>query len=93
MLVLADTAAHHAPHASGPLVVLVLLLFAVFYFLGAAIWPYKPCLYCRDKKKLPSPWGMGSFRMCPRCGGKGKEFRVGTRLWRGLFGHGWGRHN
>lgn len=88
-------AAAQPPNQSGHAGVLLacLALFALVYLLSAAVWPYKRCLHCQDRKKLASPWGMGAFRMCPRCHGKGKEFRVPARVWRGLFGHGWGRHD
>lgn len=97
MLALVAAAPPSAAPPSSPAVpaaVLALLIVAALYFLSCLLWPWKKCTHCHDAKKLPGPFGVNhGFRMCPRCHGKGKEFRVGVRLWRGLFGHGWGRSN
>lgn len=82
-----------ADSPASPSLALLLLLVFLVYGLSVAVWPWRKCLACNDKKKFFAPWSGSVFHMCPRCHGKGKEFRVVARVWRGLFGHGWDRHN
>lgn len=85
----AATAAHQ--NAAIPLTPVALLLL-IGYAISSLLWPWKNCILCNNRKKF-YPWHSGRiFRMCPRCHGRGKEFRIGTRIWRGVFGHGFSRH-
>lgn len=59
----------------------VLAVAALAYLLSARIWPWRPCRRCRGGKKLHSkPVFSSGFRMCPRCGGSGRELRPFARL-------------
>lgn len=70
----------------------VVLLAIALYLLSCLFYPWKHCVRCHDAKKFFTPFGH-SFRLCPRCQGKGKEFRVGVRIFRWLIGHGGAKHN
>lgn len=85
-------AAAETPAAPAATVLVVLAVVLFLHLLSAVLWPWQKCLKCQDKKKFFAPGGH-DFRMCPRCAGKGKEFRVSARVWRGIIGHGWGKHN
>lgn len=55
-------------------------LWAGWYLISCARWPWKPCPVCKGAGKRRSPSGR-AFRDCPRCGGKGRQLRAGRRLW------------
>lgn len=61
----------------------------VFYFLSCLVRPWKRCIACNDRKKFPHK--SRTFRLCPRCNGRGREFRTGTRIVRGVFGFGFSK--
>lgn len=78
------------PGGTPTLVVFAALAFAV-YLLSCLVLPWKRCVVCQDRKKFPHK--AVHFRMCPRCHGRGREFRVGTRIIRGIFGFGFDKFN
>lgn len=94
VIVLAEHTPEQASQQSDPaLTLLGLLTVVIVGYLGhCGIAPYKDCATCKDKKKWRSSMSSNVFRLCARCRGCGKEYRLGTRLMRGTAGYGWGRH-
>lgn len=54
----------------------VLILWAAGYVLACLLFPYKACTWCSGGKHR-SPSGR-AFRACWRCGGSGKQLRLGA---------------
>lgn len=60
----------------------VLILWTAGYLLACLLFPYKACTWCSGGKHR-SPSGR-AFRACWRCGGSGKQLRLGRRLASGV---------
>lgn len=93
VIVLAEQAPEQTNQPDAGTVIIGLLVLGLLGHLAhCAVAPYKDCVTCKDKKKWRSSLSPNVFRLCARCRGRGKEYRLGTRLMRGLAGYGWGRH-
>lgn len=89
------TAGPASPAAAGQQTNLTLIVFVALaflaYFLSCLIHPWKRCVVCQDRKKFPAK--SRTFRMCPYCHGRGRQYRIGTRIIRGIFGFGFDKFN
>lgn len=61
------------------LIVLILVVVGG-YLLSCLLWPYTKCRSCKGGKHF-SPSGR-SWRSCARCGGRGRQLRLGAYLFR-----------
>jgi len=51
----------------------------VLYGVHVAVYPWMRCIKCRGKGRFYGGW-FGTFRLCPRCGGNGRETRWARRF-------------
>ena len=54
--------------------------YAVLQIVGCVVFPFTACRRCAGSSKRRSPSGR-AFRLCGKCGGSGRQVRLGRRLW------------
>lgn len=92
--VLANTVQLAAANTRDTAALVTLVVLALVVYAGTVlIFPWKKCVMCQDRKKFFAPWSKRTFQLCPRCRGKGKEFRVLARIVRAMVGYGFHRHD
>ncbi|MGH3993556.1 MAG: hypothetical protein ACRDSN_13975 [Pseudonocardiaceae bacterium] len=61
-------------------VALLLALWAGWYLITSAIWPWTSCPRCHGSGTHRSP-SRRAFRDCAHCAGRGRRLRLAHRLW------------
>lgn len=77
------TAANDGEGSVGLMVlVLAALAWVVGYAISLVIHPYTRCRLCNGRSRHYGAIYRGTFRLCRRCGGKGRKPRLGVRIFR-----------
>jgi hypothetical protein len=53
----------------------------VAWIVSLLLHPFTACSSCRGTPRSYGAVATRSFRLCPACGGSGRQLRVGARIW------------
>lgn len=62
--------------------VLVAIVAGFGYWLSLKIWPYTYCRRCAGRRGMNAGSTRKRFGHCGACGGKGRQLRLGARLFK-----------
>lgn len=62
--------------------VLAVLLWAGWYLIACAVYPWRVCTWCEGGRKRDSSGR--NWRNCRHCSGSGRRPRAGRQVWRAL---------
>jgi hypothetical protein len=78
----AAAAASLPPDMSGTsLLTVVGLGLLAAWAVSLLLHPYTACSSCKGTPRSYGAIATRSFRLCPSCGGTGRQLRVGARIW------------
>ncbi|MHA6629281.1 hypothetical protein ACU61A_27925 [Pseudonocardia sichuanensis] len=53
----------------------------VAWILSLLLHPFTACSSCKGTPRSYGAIATRSFRLCPACGGSGRQLRIGARIW------------
>jgi len=62
-------------------VVLAALGLLAAWALSLLLHPFTACSSCKGTPRSYGAIATRSFRLCPACGGSGRQLRIGARIW------------
>jgi hypothetical protein len=51
------------------------------WILSLLLHPFTACSSCKGSPRSYGVLASRSFRLCPACGGSGRQLRIGARIW------------